>query len=354
MAGTADDGDGRLDERMMGRALRRAAHARIVSPPNPWVGAVIAATSGIAFEGSTQRPGGPHAEIVALERAGAAAQGSTMWVTLEPCNHHGRTGPCTEAIISAGVRRVVVAVVDPDVRVGGSGISRLREAGVEVQVGVGGAAGETLLSPYLHHRRTGRPYVVLKLAATSDAATAASDGTSQWITGPAARHDAHLLRAESGAIVVGAGTVRADNPALTARSVNAPDGGDVVQPLRVVLGEAPPDAAVQPCETWSGDLDALLNHLGERDVLQVMVEGGATVAHGFHSQGLVDRYVLYLAPALMGGSGGLSLFAGSGAATIEDLWRGEFVGIRPVGEDLRLDLVPPSPHSNSDSDSDLT
>lgn len=326
----------------MGRALRRAAQARIVAPPNPWVGAVVATSSGVTYEGSTRRPGGPHAEIVALQRAGSAAQGSTMWVTLEPCNHQGRTGPCSEAIIAAGVRRVVVAVEDPDDRVGGSGVRRLQDAGVEVTVGVREAEGEALLEPYLHHRRTGRPYVVLKLAATSDATTAASDGSSQWITGPEARHDAHLLRAESGAIVVGAGTVRADNPLLTARTVTAPDGGDVVQPLRIVLGEPPADAAVQPCLSWTGDLTDLLDDVAERGIVQVMIEGGAHVAHAFHHQDLVDRYVLYLAPALMGGADGLPLFAGAGSATIDELWRGEFIGSRRVGADLRIDLAKPS------------
>ncbi len=328
-----------VDRHMMDRAVRRAWQGRIVAPPNPWVGAVLATSSGVAYEGSTRRPGGPHAEIVALRHAGSAARGATLWVTLEPCNHHGRTGPCTEAIIAAGVSRVVVAVEDPDPQVGGSGIEHLRQAGIEVEVGVGQAEVEAQLEPYLVQRRTGRPYVVLKSAASLDAATAAADGSSQWITGDEARRDAHRLRAESGAIVVGAGTVRADNPALTVRGVSAPDGVAVSQPLRVVLGDAPADVAVQPCLSWNGDLAQLLDELGDKGVLQVMIEGGANVAHSFHQQGLVDRYVMYIAPALMGGSDGLSILNGPGAATIGDIWRGEFVDIKRLGSDLRLDVV---------------
>lgn len=330
---------GQLDELMMERALLRAAQARLIAPPNPWVGATVLASSGVTFEGSTRRPGGPHAEIVALNRAGELARGSTMWVTLEPCNHHGRTGPCTEAIIKAGVKRVVVAVPDPDPNVSGSGVDRLRQAGILVDVGVGAEAGAALLAPYLRQRSTGRPYVVLKLAATADGATAAPDRTSKWITGPAARADAHRLRAESDAIVVGAGTVRHDNPKLTARDVVRPDGGPITQPLRVVLGEPPDDAAVQPCMSWTGELTELLEELGRRNVLQVMVEGGASVAHRFHHENLVDRYVLYLAPALMGGSDALSVLNGAGASTMAEVWRGSFDAVRPVGDDLRIDIV---------------
>lgn len=324
---------------MMERALLRAAQARRIAPPNPWVGAVVATESGVTFEGSTRRPGGPHAEVVALAEAGDRAQGSTMWVTLEPCNHHGRTGPCTEAIISAGVARVVVAMLDPDSKVRGSGVERLREAGVEVVIGPGSEQTGELLMPYVQHRSTGRPYVVLKLAATIDGRTAAPDGTSKWITGPEARADAHRLRAESGAIVVGAGTVRADNPELTARQVTAPDGNEIVQPMRVVLGRVPEGAAVLPCLEWTSGLGELLDELGRQNVVQVMVEGGATVAHQFHHEGLVDRYVFYLAPALMAGADGLPLFDGAGTSTMADLWRGRIDEVRRLGDDLRLDVV---------------
>ena len=181
--------------------------------------------------------------------------------------------------------------------------------------------------------------MVLKLASTLDGRTAAADGSSQWITGETARADAHQLRAESDAILVGAGTVRADDPRLTTRGVVAPDGQPPREPLRIVLGAAPVDAAVHPCLEYSGELGPLLDQLGAQNVLQLMVEGGATVAAAFHRSGFVDRYVIYLAPALMGGDDGTPLLAGPGAATIGDVFRGQIESVRVVGEDLRLDVV---------------
>ncbi len=319
------------DEAAMDRAVELAAGVRTSTSPNPWVGSVIEPGG---FTGATQPPGGPHAEIVALAAAGARARGATLYTTLEPCSHHGRTPPCTEAIVAAGIARVVVAIEDPDPHVQGSGIAKLRAAGVEVEVGVRRAEVLAQLAPYLKHRTTGRPWVVLKLAATLDGRTAAADGSSRWITGEAARTDAHRLRAESDAVIVGAGTVRADDPSLTVR--HAP-GND---PLRVVLGHAPPGAAVHPALELEGDLEKVLDELGRRDVLQALVEGGPTVAGDFHRAGLVDRYVLYLAPALAGGDDGRPLLAGPGAPTVDDLWRGRIVDVTRLGGDLRIDLEP--------------
>jgi diaminohydroxyphosphoribosylaminopyrimidine deaminase/5-amino-6-(5-phosphoribosylamino)uracil reductase len=324
------------DVERMGRALDLARAVRALTPPNPWVGCVIEAVDGAVFEGATAATGGPHAEASALAAAVEHdLRGATAWVTLEPCSHHGRTPPCADALVAAGVRRVVVGMVDPDPLVGGAGIERLRAAGVDVTVGVREADVEALLAPYLHHRRTGRPYVVLKLAASLDGRTAAPDGSSQWITGPEARADAHALRAESDAVLVGAGTVRADDPSLTVRDAPAPRG----DPLRVVLGEAPADAKVRPCVEHRGDLGDLLDDLGAKGHVQVLVEGGATVAHSFHAQGLVDRYVLYLAPALFGGDDARGVFAGPGAPTIDDVWRGRIVSVVRLGADLRIDLA---------------
>ncbi|MEM8923661.1 MAG: bifunctional diaminohydroxyphosphoribosylaminopyrimidine deaminase/5-amino-6-(5-phosphoribosylamino)uracil reductase RibD [Actinomycetota bacterium] len=330
------------DEALMARAVARAAHSRILSPPNPWVGALIVTPDGVSFEGSTRRPGGMHAEVHALSRAGEAARGATMYVTLEPCAHQGRTGPCADAVIAAGLARVVVAVLDPDPKVAGTGVERMRAAGIDVTVGVGAEAVEAQLGPYLHQRRTGRPYVVLKLAATMDGRTGAADRTSQWITGPEARQDAHRIRAESDAILVGAGTVRADDPRLTVRGVLAPDGAPPRQPERVVLGAAPDGAAIHPCRQFSGEPEELLDALGADGVVQVMVEGGATVANDLHRRGLVDRYVLYLAPALMGGDDGVPLLSGPGAATIGDLTRLQLDQVVKLGDDLRIDLLPTS------------
>lgn len=322
------------DEQAMRRAIEVGWTARAVAHPNPWVGCVILTPSGRTVVGSTQAPGGHHAEIVALTAAGPDAAGATAVVTLEPCSHHGRTGPCTEALVAAGIRRVVIGVEDPDDNVGGRGVAALREAGIEVTVGVEAAAVEAQLAPYLHHRRHGRPYVVCKLAATLDGRTAAPDGTSQWITGPEARADSHRLRAESSAVIVGAGTVAADDPSLTVRHVEGPD------PERIVLGTPPPDAKVHPCRPMTGDLETILDTLGAENKVQVLVEGGATVAHAFHSAGLVDRYVLYLAPALFGGDDALGLFAGDGAGTIDDVWRGRIDSLERVGEDVRIEIVP--------------
>jgi diaminohydroxyphosphoribosylaminopyrimidine deaminase / 5-amino-6-(5-phosphoribosylamino)uracil reductase len=325
----------------MGQAMEAAATARRRVSPRPWVGAVVVpadAPDHPGYVGATDGRRGPHAEIVALEAAGAAAVGSTLYVTLEPCSHHGVTGPCADAVIAAGVARVVVAVADPDPKVSGQGIEQFRAAGVRVDLGVGAEAVEAQLAPYLHHRRTGRPFVVLKLAATLDGRSAAPDGSSQWITGAEARLDAHRLRADSDAILVGAGTVRADDPSLTVRLPDGERGPEDTEPLRIVLGAAPAGAAIRPCLELSGDLGAILEDLGARGVLQLMVEGGAAVAGAFHAAGLVDRYVLYLAPALFGGEDGRPLFAGAGAPSIDALRRGRIVEIRRLGDDLRLDL----------------
>lgn len=325
------------DIQRMDRALELAASVRALTPPNPWVGCVIEAADGTIFEGATSAAGGPHAEAAALAAAtGQDLRGATAWVTLEPCSHHGRTPPCADALVAAGLRRVVVAIEDPNPVVAGAGLARLRDAGVQVELGVGAAAASALLAPYLHHRRTGRPYVVLKLAASLDGRTAAPDGSSQWITGTEARADAHGLRAASDAVIVGAGTVRRDDPSLTVRDAPAPRG----DPLRVVLGRAPQHAKVHPCVEHDGPLERLLDDLGAKGHLQVLVEGGAAVAHAFHAAGLVDQYVLYLAPALFGGDDARGLFAGAGAPTIADVWRGSVRSVTRLGVDLRIDLHP--------------
>jgi len=332
---------------LMAGAVARAEHSRLLAPPNPWVGWVVVADDGTSWEGGTQRPGGPHAERVALAAAGERARGATLYTTLEPCSHTGRTGPCADAIVESGVARVVIGLLDPDVRVAGTGVERLEAAGIEVVVGPGAELVERQLEPYLHQRRTGRPYVVLKLAATLDGRTAAPDASSFWITGPEARADVHRLRAACDAIVVGAGTVRADDPRLTVRDVLASDGEPPRPPIRVVLGSAPADAAVQPAREMSGALDDVLAELAELDVVQVLVEGGAGVAGAFHRAGLVDRYVFYIAPALLGGDDGRPVLAGAGVPTMASAWRGELDRVVKFGDDVRLDVVPRRPESDS-------
>jgi diaminohydroxyphosphoribosylaminopyrimidine deaminase / 5-amino-6-(5-phosphoribosylamino)uracil reductase len=322
------------DEVFMQRALALAAAVRTDTSPRPWVGAVVRGSDGREYAGATAAAPGPHAETVALQAAGTAARDSTLYVTLEPCAHHGDTPPCADAVIAAGVRRVVVALGDPDTRVAGRGLDQLRAAGIEVDVGVLASEASAQLAPYLKHRRTGRPWVVLKLAATLDGRTAAPDGSSKWITSEDARADAHRLRAESDAVIVGAGTVRIDDPALTVRDAPGRD------PVRVVLGRAPEDARAQPVIELEGDLGAVLDELGGRGVVQALVEGGPTVAGAFHRAGLVDRYVLYVAPALLGGDDGRPLLAGPGAATMDAAWRGVIESVTQLGPDLRIEVAP--------------
>ncbi len=325
----------------MGRALQLAAGVRCRTSPNPWVGCAVVAPDGTVLgSGATEPPGGTHAEVGALRQAGERARGATLVVTLEPCSHHGRTPPCTEAVVAAGVRRVVVGTLDPDPRVSGRGVAALAAAGVDVAVGLRAEEVEEQLAPYLKHRSTGRPWVVLKLAASLDGRIAAPDGSAAWITGPEARADVHELRAASDAVLVGAGTVRADDPRLTVRPASGPE--PLRQPLRVVLGAADPGARVQPALSLGGELPDVLDELGRRQVLQVLVEGGAGVARQFHAAGLVDRYVLYFAPALFGGEDAVPMFAGPGAGTVADLWRGRLVDVRRVGHDLRVEVAPPA------------
>lgn len=325
----------------METALEAAAQVRTRTSPNPWVGAVVLSPVGeVVGVGATQPPGGDHAEVIALRTAGGSAAGGTLVVTLEPCAHQGRTPPCVDAIVAAGVSRVIIAVIDPDLRVAGQGLAALRAGGVDVEVGLLAAAVALQLEPYLHHRRTGRPYVVCKLATTIDGGIAAVDGSSRWITGVEARTDAHQLRAESDAIIVGAGTIRCDDPSLTVRHV---DGRD---PLRVVLGTAPAGAKVRPCLEWNSDLPALLDDLGRQGVLQATIEGGSRTVRSFFDLDLIDRYVLYVAPALLTGAGMVPMIAGPSTASMESIWRGRFAGVRPVGPDLRIDLIPTN-RSNS-------
>jgi diaminohydroxyphosphoribosylaminopyrimidine deaminase/5-amino-6-(5-phosphoribosylamino)uracil reductase len=332
------------DVEHMRRAMALADTVRASTAPNPWVGAVVVPASASAdampeptvFEAATAPPGGPHAEVTALAQAGEAARGATLYATLEPCAHQGRTPPCVDAIIEAGVARVVIGIEDPDRRVAGRGVAALRAAGIEVTEGVADDEVAEQLAPYVKHRRTGQPWVVLKMAASLDGRTAAPDGTSRWITGEVARRDVHRLRADSDAVLVGAGTVRADDPELTVRLV---DVADDAQPLRVVLGKAPQGAKVHPALELGGELGGVLDELGRRGVLRLLVEGGATVAHDFHAAGLVDRYVLYLAPVFFGGDDGRPLFAGPGAGTLEDVWRGRVVSVEQLGADLRVEVA---------------
>jgi diaminohydroxyphosphoribosylaminopyrimidine deaminase/5-amino-6-(5-phosphoribosylamino)uracil reductase len=322
------------DERMMRLAVDTACTARLRSRPNPWVGAVVVAQNGEVFTGATLEPGNAHAEIVALNAAAHHAQDSTLFSTLEPCNHTGRTGPCTQAIIDAGVSRVVVGTLDPDSKVSGSGVQQLRNAGLTVDVGVLEQEVKQQLAAYLHHRATGRPFVVLKMASTIDGRIAAADGSSKWITGETARKRVHQLRAESDAIVVGAGTVRADDPSLTVRDADGPS------PRRIVLGAIDASAKVHPCTQWTGSLPDLLDTLGKEGVVQLLVEGGARVAASFHRERLINQYIMHIAPVIAGGDDAAGVFAGPAASTMADMWRGRIVSTTNLDGDIEIILEP--------------
>ena len=293
--------------------------------PNPPVGAVVLDAAGeLVGTGATRPPGGPHAEVGALAQAGSRARGGTAVVTLEPCAHTGRTGPCTVALQQAGIARVVYAQAD-SARGGADG---LRAAGVEVE-----HTDEVVepLEAWLAAQRLGRPHVTWKYAATLDGRVAAADGTSRWITGASARADVHRLRSEVDAVVVGVGTVLVDDPELTTR----PDPGH--QPLRVVLdrsGRTPADARVHPALVLALDPTEALAALGERGVVSVLLEGGPTLAGAFVRAGLVDRVIGYVAPALLGD--GPAVLAGAGVGTITHAIRLRLDDVTRLGDDVRL------------------
>jgi diaminohydroxyphosphoribosylaminopyrimidine deaminase/5-amino-6-(5-phosphoribosylamino)uracil reductase len=335
----------------MHAALEASHRALGATSPNPPVGAVVIDETGaVIATGFTAPPGGAHAEVVALDVAGAAARGATAVTTLEPCAHVGRTGACTDAILAAGIRRVVYAVDDPN-PVAAGGADLLRAAGVDVEGGC--LAEEAMHGPleaWLTALCTGRPFVTWKFAASLDGRVAAADGSSRWVTGAAARADAHRLRAESDAVVVGVGTVLADDPRLTVRDGTGAAVGR--QPLRVVLdshGRTPEDAMVRndDAETLvlsndalgggndGVDLDAALRVLHDRGVRSVLLEGGPTLAGSFVRAGLVDRVVAYLAPTLIGG-GGLPALGGDGAPSIDKAWQLRVDSVDRVGGDLRV------------------
>jgi diaminohydroxyphosphoribosylaminopyrimidine deaminase/5-amino-6-(5-phosphoribosylamino)uracil reductase len=335
--------------------------ARLHHPhPNPKVGAVVVGADGDVLAISAHSgPGTPHAEAAVLAAAGDAASGGTLVVTLEPCAHHGRTPPCVDSVLASGVRRVVVGAIDPDRQVAGEGVHRLRAAGIDVQVGVPGVDAEELDPGYFHHRRTGRPFVTLKLATTLDGQVAGADGTSRWITSLEARHDAHLLRASSDAVLVGAGTALADDPELTVRieAYDGPQPRPVVvtgrrglPPDLALLGRDPIILAPRPVDLpghvavvpdAAGELvdpTAALSELGRLGIVDLLVEGGPTLAGSLWSAGLVDRLVIYLGARLAGGVG-RPAFDGS-LTTLADARPIRITSVTRVGPDVRVEASP--------------
>jgi diaminohydroxyphosphoribosylaminopyrimidine deaminase/5-amino-6-(5-phosphoribosylamino)uracil reductase len=335
-------------------AAERAAMARArelgqrvlgTTSPNPPVGAVVLDADGsVVGEGATSPPGGPHAEVHALAQAGDRARGGTVVVTLEPCAHTGRTGPCADALIAAGIRRVVVAVPEPT-RLARGGAERLRAAGIDLELGVEQAEAELgALAAWLTGAREQRPHVVWKVATTLDGRVAARDGTSRWITGPEARAEVHRLRAGCDAVLVGSGTALADDPQLTVRDA---DGCSVArQPLRVVLDRRSRlpatarvlDDAAPTLVSRAPDPAALLAELFGRGVRRVLLEGGPTLAAAFLTDGLVDEAVVHLAPTLLGA--GAPMVGDLGIPTISAALHLQVVAVTRIGGDVEVRLRP--------------
>ncbi|MCJ7510972.1 MAG: bifunctional diaminohydroxyphosphoribosylaminopyrimidine deaminase/5-amino-6-(5-phosphoribosylamino)uracil reductase RibD, partial [Dehalococcoidia bacterium] len=346
---------------LAGQALGRVS-------PNPAVGAVLVRDGQVVGEGFTRPPGGPHAEVVALEQAGEAARGSTLYTSLEPCCHQGLTPPCTKAIIAAGVAEVHMAILDPDPNVSGRGRQELEAAGIAVLVGECEQEARRLNEAYIKHRTTGLPFVIAKFAASLDGRIAAASGDSRWISGPQSRQWAHEQRATLDAIMVGVNTILVDNPQLTAR----PGSQDSErQPLRVVAdsqGRTPASARVLqgpgqaliatsdrsdpswrqameaagaevlvlPRDGDSIDLAALLRALAERGVLSLLVEGGGILLGSLFDQGLVDKVQAIIAPLIIGAAEAPSAVAGRGAQRLADAWRLREVTVERLGDDILI------------------
>lgn len=359
------------DSACMAQALRLAERGRYTAHPNPVVGCVLVRDGRVVGEGWHEQAGEAHAEVNALRAAGGAARGATAYVTLEPCSHHGRTPPCAGALIEAGIAEAVVAMEDPYPAVGGQGLAALRAAGIRVRVGLMQAQAARQLEGFIRRVTAGRPFVRVKIAAGLDGGISMANGESQWISGPESRADVQRLRARSGAVLTGIGTVLADDPSLTVRDSGSDTRG--AQPIRCVLDyrlRMPAAArmlslpgrtlvycgkraragglagsAAEPVRVPAGpggvSLDAVLEDLGRRDVNEVLVEAGPRLAGGFLQSGLVDELVVYLAPRIMG-SETLRMFATPGWTSLAQRAELQLTDVRRVGRDLRITARPGS------------
>ncbi len=356
------------DEAYIERAIELAARGRGLVSPNPMVGALVVADGAVVGEGWHEGPGLPHAEVAALDQAGERARGATLYTSLEPCDHFGRTPPCTEAIVAAGIRRVVSATSDPNPVVDGRGFAKLRSSGIDVRIGILSEAAERLNEAFAKHVRTGLPFVTWKAAASLDGKVAARDGSSRWITGEAARADVHRLRAWSDAIVVGAGTALADDPELTVRDPDyrgrppirvLVDGRGRVTPTGDLFDDQAPTlvattemAPIEVREGWRDSgaevvvldaesegvpLGALFADLGKRNVQGVLLEGGPTLAWSAVEELLVDKVVLYLAPTLIGGELAPTVLEGRGFAPVGRALRLEIRSVERLGSDVKVE-----------------
>jgi diaminohydroxyphosphoribosylaminopyrimidine deaminase/5-amino-6-(5-phosphoribosylamino)uracil reductase len=356
---------------MIDRALELARQARLLCPPNPAVGCVLVSPDGqILGEGQTQRTGAAHAEIMALRTAqarGLAVAGATAFVTLEPCAHQGRTGPCCDALIQAGIGKVVASLEDPNPRVAGAGFARLRAAGIEVESGILSAEAERLTAPFRRLVTSGRPWVIAKWAMSLDGRIAAASGASNWISGEVSRNVVHELRGRMDAILVGIGTALADDPLLTARppgrrvplrvvvdsAARLPPGSRLVQtarevPILVAVGPDAPEHRVATlrslgCRIWRGGetdrearLASLLGHLGGQRLTNLLVEGGSGIFGSLRDGGLIDEAWAFVAPKLIGGERSPAAIGGEGARIVDKAQRIVVEAITPLGDDLLI------------------
>jgi diaminohydroxyphosphoribosylaminopyrimidine deaminase / 5-amino-6-(5-phosphoribosylamino)uracil reductase len=355
------------DESLMARALELAARGRGHVEPNPMVGAVVVRGGQVAGEGWHERYGEAHAEVSALAAAGEASRGATLYVTLEPCCHHGKTPPCADAILRAGISRVVAAMADPFPQVAGRGFELLRQAGIEVALGIGEGAARELNAPYLKLLATGQPYVIAKWAMTLDGRIATRTGDARWVSGYASRHRVHELRGRVDAVLVGIGTALADDPWLTARPpgprtatrvvldshLRLPLASQLVQtartaPVLVVHGEGVDGAARRAleaagCECFAVPADdnrlrlpALLAEMGGRRWTNLLIEGGAGILGSFLDAGAIDEVWVFVAPKLIGGAGAKPVMAGRGAAAMAQAIPVRNWSVEPIGDDVLL------------------
>ena len=361
------------DHAFMARAMRLAEKGLYSTRPNPRVGCVIVKNGIVVGKGFHLRAGGPHAEIHALQKAGVAAQGSTVYVTLEPCSHQGRTPPCADALIEAGVQRVMAAMSDPNPEVAGQGLERLHAAGIEVNCGLLESQAVALNLGFIKRMRSGRPWVRIKLAMSLDGRTAMASGESQWITGAAARQDVQRLRSRSCAILTGAGTVREDNPSLNVRmdaeELTSPMADN--QPLRVILSSKGEDLCSSKLFDIEGDilifsatgvprsiseranveslmvatkaagldLSAVMDELGRRGINECHIEAGATLSGSLLEAGLVDEIIVYMASVIMGDQA-RGLFHLPQLHTMAQRIKMQITDIRAVGDDWRITAMP--------------
>lgn len=328
-------------------AISLGEKGRITAPPNPWVGCVIVKDGELIGEGFHKKAGEEHAEVNALRMAGARAKGASAYVTLEPCCHFGRTPPCVNALIEAKISKVFVALLDPDSKVAGNGIATLKKAGIEVSTDLLRHEAASSLEPYLHHRTTGLPFCVAKVAISLDGRTAAVDRSSQWITSEEARKDSHRIRAESQAILVGSQTALIDRPRLTVRDVEpmpfrqplkivVDSSGQVIEGFDLIFSCVKNPDVIQVSRTKEGvNLKEVLEILGKKGVMQVMVEGGATLLGSFLRSSLINKLVVYVGPRILGQEG-LPLFCGLNISTITESFKLQLLDVKKIEDCVRL------------------